>query len=178
MFATREPGGSPGAEAVRRLLLEGEADRWDAVSEALLLCAARRDHIRKLIEPALRAGTWIICDRFTDSTFAYQGYGRGAPLSELAAIQHAAIADFRPDLTLMLDLPVSDGLSRAAARRGAGDRFERLDRAFHERLRQGFLAIAAAEPVRCAVIDAFGTVEEVHAAIVATVARRLGIALA
>jgi dTMP kinase len=176
--ATREPGGSPGAEAIRRLLLEGESERWDAVGEALLLYAARRDHVARTIKPALDAGRWIVCDRFTDSTLAYQGYGRSLPLAELAALQHFALGDFRPDLTVILDLPVTDGLARAASRPGAADRFERLDRDFHQRLRDGFLAIAAAEPARCAVIDASGDVAAVHRAIVATVAARLGLALA
>jgi dTMP kinase len=176
---TREPGGSPGAEAIRRLLLEGESERWDVVSEALLLYSARRDHIARTIRPALETGKWVICDRFTDSTIAYQGYGRGLPLAELAALQHFALGDFRPDLTLILDLPVEEGLARAASRRGqaAGDRFERLDRQFHQRLRDGFLAIAKAEPERCAVIDASADADTVHRAIIATAAARLGLQL-
>jgi dTMP kinase len=167
--ATREPGGSPGAEAIRRLLLDGEAERWDAVGEALLLFAARRDHVARLIRPALDAGQWVVCDRFIDSTIAYQGYGRGLPLAELTALQRFALEDFRPDLTLILDLPVDEGLSRAASRAGTADRFERLDRGFHQRLRDGFLAIAAAEPGRCVVIDASGTVDAVHRAIIGAV---------
>jgi dTMP kinase len=176
---TREPGGSPGAEAIRRLLLEGESERWDVVSEALLLYSARRDHIARTIRPALETGKWVICDRFTDSTIAYQGYGRGLPLAELAALQHFALGDFRPHLTLILDLPVEEGLARAASRRGqaAGDRFERLDRQFHQRLRDGFLAIAKAEPERCAVIDASADADTVHRAIIATAAARLGLQL-
>lgn len=176
---TREPGGSPGAEAIRRLLLEGESQRWDAVSEALLLYSARRDHVARTIRPALEVEKWVICDRFTDSTIAYQGYGRGLPLAELAALQDFALGDFRPDLTLILDLPVVEGLARAASRRGqaAGDRFERLDRQFHQRLRDGFLAIAKAEPERCAVIDASADADTVHRAIIATAAARLGLQL-
>lgn len=178
MQATREPGGSPGAEAIRRLLLEGDSERWDAAGEALLLNAARRDHVARLIRPALEAGKWVVCDRFTDSTIAYQGYGRGLPLAELAALQLFALGNFQPDLTLILDLPVTEGLARAASRPGAADRFERLDHAFHQRLRDGFLAIAAAEPERCAVIGASGDIAVVHRAMAATVAARLGVALA
>ncbi|MFZ2005810.1 MAG: dTMP kinase [Stellaceae bacterium] len=174
-LATREPGGSPGAEAIRRLLLEGDTERWDAVGETLLFFAARRDHVARTIQPAVTAGKWVVCDRFIDSTIAYQGYGRGLPLDELAALQRFALGDFLPDLTFILDLPVDEGLARAASR-SAADRFERLDRAFHQRLRDGFLAIAEAEPGRCAVIAASGEVDAVHRAIVAAVAERLGVA--
>jgi dTMP kinase len=171
--ATREPGGSPGAEAIRRLLLEGEGERWDAVGEALLLVAARRDHVARLIAPALAAGTWVVCDRFADSTSAYQGYGRGLALDDLARLHRFALGDRAPDLTLILDLPVELGLARAAARGGA-DRFERLDRAFHERLRDGYRQIAAADSARCVVIDASGEPRQVHERVLAAVAERLG----
>ena len=129
-LATREPGGSPGAEAIRRLLLEGDGERWDAIGEALLLLAARRDHVAKLIEPALANGVWVVSDRFANSTLAYQGYGRGLPLADLAMLHRFALGDFAPDLTLILDLPVEIGLGRAAGRPAAADRFERLDRPF------------------------------------------------
>jgi dTMP kinase len=175
-LATREPGGSPGAEAIRRLLLKGETERWDAIGETLLFFAARRDHIARTIRPALDAGRWVVCDRFTDSTIAYQGYGRGLPLAALMAVRRFALGDFDPDLTLLLDLPIAEGLERAA-RRSTADRFERLDRDFHQRLRDGFLAIAAAEPARCAVIDAAGDIDAVHRAIVAAVSTRLGLSL-
>lgn len=175
---TREPGGSPGAEAVRRVLLEGGDERWDAVAEALLFCAARRDHVTRLIEPALARGTWVVCDRFADSTLAYQGCGRGLPLAELRALLRFAIGDFTPDLTVILDLPVAEGLARAAGREGGdADRFERLDPAFHERLRDGFLRIAAEDPQRCRVIAAGATIEDVHRAILGTIGERLGIEL-
>jgi dTMP kinase len=155
-------------------LIEGETERWDAVGEALLLYAARREHIAKLIQPALDAGKWVICDRFNDSTIAYQGYGRGVPLDELARLQSLAIDNFTPDLTLILDLPVDEGFARAALRPRRADRFERLDRDFHERLRVGFLAIAASEPERCSLIDASGTVEDVQRAILSRIALRFG----
>ena len=174
---TREPGGSAGAEAIRRLLLDGADERWDAVGEALLLYAARRDHVERLIKPALDQGSWVVCDRFADSTLAYQGYGRGLPFADLRALHRFAIGDFAPDLTLILDLPVEEGLARVARRSGSADRFERLDHAFHERLREGFRQIAAAEPQRCALIDASGDIDGVHRAVLATVAARLNVTL-
>jgi dTMP kinase len=175
--ATREPGGSSGGEAVRRLLLEGDGERWDAVAEALLLFAARRDHVARVIRPALEQGVWVVCDRFTDSTVSYQGYGKGMPLSDLAALHRLAVGDFAPDLTVILDLPVALGLARAAARRGGGDRFERLDPAFHERLREGFRQIAASDPARCVLIDASGSIAMVHHAILAVVEKRLAVSI-
>lgn len=149
---TREPGGSPGAEAIRTLLVEGEADRWSAVSETLLMNAARRDHLERVIRPALARGAVVLCDRFADSTRAYQGAGGGASAEFVAAVETEVVGDTWPDLTLILDLPAAAGLARAAARGGAA-RFESKGEAFHERLRAGFLAIAAREPARCVLID-------------------------
>lgn len=174
---TREPGGSEGAEAIRRLLLEGTDERWDALAEALLLYAARRDHVTRLIAPALQRGLWVVCDRFADSTLAYQGYGRGLALADLSALHRLALGDFAPDLTLVLDLPAAVGLARAAGRAGNADRFERLDAAFHERLRDGFRCIAADNPQRCSLIDASGERTAVHHAVLAAVGSRLGVAL-
>ena len=172
---TREPGGSPGAEEIRNLLVSGETGRWGPVTEALLHTAARRDHLERTVWPALEAGHWVVCDRFLDSTMAYQGYGLGLGRELIATLQGAALGDFRPDLTLILDLPVEDGLARAAARRGGEDRYERMDIDFHRRLRDGFLEIAAREPERCVVIDATHPVETVQAAILDSVTRRLGV---
>ncbi|KAA0681352.1 dTMP kinase [Roseomonas genomospecies 6] len=172
---TREPGGSSGAEDIRNLLVSGETGRWGPVTEALLHTAARRDHLERTVWPALKAGHWVVCDRFLDSTMAYQGYGLGLGRELIATLQGAALGDFRPDLTLILDLPVEDGLARAAARRGGEDRYERMDIAFHRRLRDGFLDIAAREPERCVVIDATHPVETVQAAILDSVTRRLGV---
>jgi dTMP kinase len=174
---TREPGGCPGAEAIRRLLLEGEGERWDAISEALLLVAARRDHVARLIAPALAQGVWVVSDRFADSTMAYQGYGKGIAFDDLATLHRLALGDFAPDLTVILDLPVKTGLARAAAR-SAADRFERLDCDFHEKLRQGFRQIAAENPTRCILIDASGDPQTVHNAVIAAVEQRLGVAVA
>jgi dTMP kinase len=159
------------------LLLDGATERWDAIGEALLFYAARRDHVARLIAPALDRGVWVVCDRFAASTLAYQGYGRGLPLADLLALHRFALGDFAPDLTLILDLPVAEGLARVAQRSGDADRFERLDLAFHERLRQGFRQIAADNPERCVLIDAAGDPGSIHRAVLAAVAARLGVAL-
>lgn len=152
--ATREPGGSSGAEAIRDLLVNGSVDRWSPTTEALLMNAARRDHIERLIAPALARGAWVVCDRFADSTRAYQGGPGGAVPGLIAALEAHVLGDARPDLTLILDLPVTTGLARALGRGGREARFEAKGTAFHERLRGAYLAIAEAEPGRCRVIDA------------------------
>lgn len=172
---TREPGGSPGAEEIRALLVNGEPGRWDALTETLLLYAARADHVRHVIGPALMAGKWVISDRFTDSTFAYQGAGRGVPRETIRRIDSVVLDDFKPDFTLVLDLDVDTGLKRAMARGGAETRFENFDRDFHERLRQAFIDIAKRNPDRCALIDANGTEDEVASAIWAAVSRRFAL---
>ncbi|MBS0525852.1 MAG: dTMP kinase [Proteobacteria bacterium] len=174
IVTTREPGGSPGAEMIRKLLVEGPAERWDGITEALLHFAARRDHLRATVWPALERGAWVISDRFADSTRAYQGWGHGIELATLDRVYDVAVGMFRPDLTLILDLPVDVGLDRAAARRNAETRYESLPRAFHERVREGFLTIARNEPERCAVIDASADIDAVAAAIARVVADRLG----
>jgi len=151
---TREPGGSPGGEAIRDLLVTGAVDRWSSVSEALLMYAARRDHIERAIGPALERGAVVVCDRFADSTRAYQGAAGGAPAALIAALEEHVLGEVRADLTLVLDLPPAAGLARGAARGGDEMRFENKGPAFHGRLREAFLAIARAEPERCVVIDA------------------------
>lgn len=171
---TREPGGAPGAEAIRKLLVEGAANRWDGLTEALLHTAARRDHLVKTVWPALEAGKTVISDRFLDSTIAYQGYGHGLDLGVLRELQRIAIGDFRPDITLILDLPAHVGLERAHVRGGTETRYESMASAFHERLRQGFLEIAAGEPGRCHVIDSNHDIATVHASIVGVVDSALG----
>lgn len=177
VLETREPGGSPGAEEIRELLVHGATGRWDAQTEALLVFAARRDHVVTRIEPALAQGAWVICDRFADSTYAYQGYGRELPLEPLRALYRFAVGEQQPDLTLLFDLPVELGLARAAGRRAAAERFESLTHSFHERVRQGFLAMAAAEPLRFARIDAAQPVEAVTLQVRQSVAARLGVSL-
>lgn len=171
---TREPGGSPGAEAIRKLLLAGGPDAWDARTEALLMVAARRDHLIHTILPALAVGRWVVCDRFVDSTLAYQGYGRGVALDALRELHRFVCETVRhPDLTLILDLPPEIGLKRARDR----NRFEQMGADFHRRLRDGFLTIARSAPDRCVVIDASGDVESVSWALAASVRERLGVAL-
>jgi len=172
VLATREPGGSPGAEQIRKLMVEGELGRWDAITETLLAYAARADHVARTIGPALRAGRWVISDRFNDSTFAYQGVGRGVPRETIRRIDAAVLDDFQPDLTLILDLDVKLGLERALSRGAAENRFEKFGAEFHEKLRQSFLDIAKRNPERCRVIDAGGTEDQVAEAILAAVSRR------
>lgn len=174
VVTTREPGGSPGAEEIRTLVVTGAPDRWDAVTEALLMSAARRAHVEATIRPALAQGAVVISDRFADSTTAYQGHAGGVPLDTLERLRQVAVGDLMPDLTLILDLPVDEGLARSRHRGGA-DRFEGKGRDFHERLRRGFLTIAAAEPARCRVIDARGDAAVVHQALWPIVRERLGL---
>ncbi len=175
VVTTREPGGSPGAESIRDIVLRGEADRWSPTTETLLMYAARRDHIERVIRPALARGAWVICDRFADSTRAYQGAAGGVDPRFITALETFILEDTRPDLTLVFDLPADVGLERAHARAGAEMRFESKGMAFHERLRDGFRAIAASEPERCALIDATGSIEEVEAAVWAAVEARLAV---
>jgi dTMP kinase len=174
---TREPGGAPGAEDIRKLLVEGEPARWDAASEALLMVAARRCHLVDTVWPAMKQGKWVVCDRFADSTLAYQGYGGGVSLADLEALHRIIAGDFVPDLTLVLDLPVEVGLKRAAVRAGSETRFERKGHDFHERMRQGFLDIAKREPTRCVVVDARGEVDAVHHIVKAAVGGRFKLKL-
>ncbi len=171
---TREPGGSPGAEEIRRLLTTGEPARWSPMAETLLHFAARADHIRRTIRPALAAGRWVCCDRFADSTMAYQGYGHGIDRDFIGRLARAVLGDLLPDLTLVFDLPVEQGLARAAARAGHEDRYEKMDREFHEALRRGFLDIAARDPQRCVVIDAGGDESATWQQVSAALRHRLG----
>jgi len=158
-IVTREPGGSPGAEIIRHLVLSGMGKLLGPDAETLLFAAARDDHVHTVIQPALSQGTWVLCDRFSDSTRAYQGrLGNVAP-GVLNAMQRVTIGDLKPDLTIILDVPVEIGLKRAAARRGAGvpDRFESEDIKFHQDLRDAYRQIAAEDPDRCVLIDATPT---------------------
>ena len=173
---TREPGGSPGAETIRDMLLDPAAE-WDPPTEALLHFAARADHYTTRIAPALRKGNWVLCDRFADSTRAYQGYGLGLDMRAIEALYEIALGDFVPDLTLILDIPVETGVARLIERGADPDRYEKMDTAFHERLRRGFLEIAEKEPDRCAVIDANTDIDTVTARIFDCVEHRLGVTL-
>lgn len=171
---TREPGGTPGAETIRDLLVNGPPERWTAMSEALLFFAARHDHVERHIRPALEAGRWVLSDRFFDSTTAYQGAAGGVDARTLATLRALVLGDFAPDLTLILDLDPQAGLARAGSRGAHELRFESKGIAFHTRLRQGFLDIAGAEPQRCAIIDASAPKEVVLQDALAIIEARLG----
>ncbi len=178
---TREPGGSAFAEQIRELILGRDTADHGALAEALLFCAARADHLERTIRPALEAGHWVICDRFSDSTRVYQGVAGGLSKAVIEALEQLVVAENIPDATIVLDLPASDGLARARGRnqkaRAAGggdaDTFEDRPLSYHERLRDGFLMIATAEPERCVVIDALQTPDEVAEQVWATIEARV-----
>ncbi len=174
---TREPGGSLGAEAIRSLLVEGETDRWDAITETLLHFAARRDHLTKVILPALNKGQWVLTDRFADSTMAYQGYGHGVSKKAIHSLYQFVAGNTQPDMTIILDLPPKDGLARAGAREAdqKEDRYERMGAGFHERLREGFLDIAKKNRKRCIVIDTTRGIEDIELDIRRLVFEKFGI---
>jgi dTMP kinase len=168
---TREPGGTPGAEAIRGLLVTGDPDRWTPWSDALLMTAARVDHVARVIRPALARGAVVVCDRYIDSTRAYQGAGKGLPDEALVALHNQACGGLWPDLTLVMLLDEATGLARAAAR-GAGEaRFEALGAAFHGRVQAFFAGLPAAEPARCVAVDAGRGID----AIAADIAARVGL---
>ena len=172
LLVTREPGGTPLGEDLRRLLLGHRHDGMADDTEVLLMFAARAEHLHARIEPALSAGSWVLCDRFTDATYAYQGYGRGIDLQRIAALEDWVQGSRRPDLTLLLDLPVEVGLERAG-KRSAPDRFEREALAFFERVRRGYLSLAQASPARFRVIDAAQPLAAVNAEVEAVIERFL-----
>jgi dTMP kinase len=172
---TREPGGSPGAEIIRHVLLSGAAKPLGTDVEAMLFASARDDHVQCTIRPALENGKWVICDRFADSTRVYQGILGKVDQRIIKVLERVSIGDVAPDLTVILDVPVALGIERARERRGAAepDRFEAESAEFHQQLRDGFLSIAAKEPDRCVVIDASSAKEDVTNAIWGTVQSRL-----
>jgi dTMP kinase len=183
---TREPGGAPGAEMIRSLLVEGDIDRWQPMTEALLHFAARLEHVRETIAPALEEGQWVVSDRFSDSTIAYQGYGHDLGQETMARLHELVLGGFQTDLTLILDIPVEAGLARAGKREagkiGAGesageDRYERMDLDFHRRLRDGFLDIARRNSERCLIVDADQAPDQVHTLIREIVQNRFGVDL-
>ncbi|WDI31055.1 dTMP kinase [Hyphococcus flavus] len=172
VVTTREPGGSEGAEEIRKLILEGDADRWSPMTEALLMYASRRDHLERTIKPALERGAIVITDRFADSTMAFQGIA-GELGEEQILILHKLVVDKNdPDLTLIFDLPIEEGLQRSSER-GGEQRFESKGKGFQENARQAFLKIAKTCPDRCAVIDARGDVADVAIRVMETVKQRL-----
>ena len=175
---TREPGGAPGAEAIRHLLVTGETGRWMPRAEALLHFAAREEHLVHTIRPALARGEWVICDRFVDSSFAYQGAALGLGRDFIETLRNLIVGEDMPILTLILDIDAAQGMARASERANAKDsqredRYERMDAQFHETLRQAFLSIASTDPRRCAVIDAAQSEEAVAKQIWNTISSRL-----
>jgi dTMP kinase len=174
VVVTREPGGSPGAEDIRALIVNGAADRWSPMSEALLMYAARADHLERTINPARARGAAVLCDRFSDSTMAYQGIAGGLGRAAVESLDALVVGDDGPMLTFILDAPVRDSLARAGAR-GGDTRFEGKGAGYQERVRQAFLAIARSAPDRCVVIDASRGIEAIGAEIAAVVHERLGL---
>ena len=175
VVVTREPGGSPGAEIIRHLVLSGMGKLLGPEAETMLFAAARDDHVQTVIAPALAQGMWVLCDRFADSTRAYQGKVGQVDTRLLDGLERVTIGDLKPDLTIILDLPVETGITRASARRGADapDRFESEQIDFHQKLRDAYREIALNEPQRCMLIDAAGTPEEVAEKVWAAVQGRL-----
>ena len=173
---TREPGGSPGAEEIRRLLVSGPVERWEPLAEAMLHAAARRDHLLHTIQPALERGLWVISDRFVDSMIVYQGYGQGADLGVMERLSDLSLGGFAPDLTVVLDIPVAEGLQRAGKRSGS-NRYERMGTDFHETVRRGFLARAEVDRKHYAVVDATEDPDAVGSAILRVVLERLTVPL-
>ena len=173
---TREPGGSPGAEDIRNLLVNGDKGRWDSLTETLLFMAARRNHLTTKIWPAMKSGQVVICDRFLDSTLAYQGYGYGKnqeTLDTINSVYHIIAGDFHPDLTLILDIDPSIGLRRSCSRAGNTEqRFESMDMSFHTNLRQGFLELAKTDN-RYVIVDANQSIEAIQAQIQRIIKDRL-----
>ena len=178
---TREPGGCPSAEVLRKLVVEGEDDDWDGVSELLLYSAARREHLRKTVLPALKSGTWVISDRFADSTTVYQGVGRGVDAEQVNQIHDIVVGENWPDLTLILDIDPTVGIGRSKANVHADGqvnqetRFENLDLSFHKKVREGFIRIAKNNRGRCVLINADDTPENVHLNIIKELEKRVEI---
>jgi dTMP kinase len=171
VLSTAEPGGTPLGRKIREILLNRGSSAIGAEAELLLFAADRAQHVHEIIRPALEAGQWVLCDRFADATLAYQGYGRGLDVGFIRRLNAFAACSLKPDLTLLFDLPVEGGLARAKQRtagirpEAAEDRFEREDLAFHGRIRQGYLTLAAAEPNRFRIIDAAADIDTIHAAV-------------
>ena len=174
---TREPGGSTGAEQIRELLVTGEPDRWDSMTELLLMYAARRSHLRDTIWPALQRGTWVICDRYADSSRAFQGLAGNLGLETVERVHDIVVEDFVPSLVLVLDIPEDIALQRAKQRGGGEDRFERKGADYHARVRQAFLEIASNGGERYCVINANQSIDAVHQQIITRINRALSLSL-
>lgn len=176
---SREPGGTAGAEAIRELLLKGSADKWDDITETLLFYAARREHLARVVWPAIAQGRHVVCDRFADSTRVYQGFAKGLGDDYVMAIHHLTLGEFQPDMTLWLDIDVQNGLQRATSRPGEEEvRFEHMQGGFHDRVRGGFEALTANEPQRILRIDANRSIAAVHEDIIDAINAHLGLGLA
>lgn len=176
VLLTREPGGSPGAEEIRGLLVHGNSDRWDAMTELLLIYAARRDHLTRTIWPALQTGRWVISDRFADSSRAFQGLAGGLGLDTVDCVHQQVVGNFAPDLTIVLDLDPEQSLARTLARGGVEDRFERKGLDYHQRVRDAFRQLAQRSPRTHVLIDAARSVDEVAHDVLRVVTERLGLA--
>ena len=178
-LCTREPGGAPGAEEIRTMVLTGDVDRWTPLTEVLLYTAARSDHVERVIVPALNSGTWVLCDRFADSSIAYQGAGRGVGVEKVKALQNLVLDDLKPDLTLVLDLSIEVGLSRAMSREGdkavKEDRIERMGADLHKQTREVFLEIAKEESDRCVVVNADKSIDDLQQELRGIISERFGL---
>lgn len=161
VLITREPGGTPEAEEIRALLLKGAIEKWDAMTEALLMLASRRDHVEKLIKPALQQGKWILCDRFSDSSWVYQGWAGDVGTETIEALHALTLGDFYPDFTFVLDFPLEEGLRRSHGRQNIETRFEEKGLSFHEKIGSGYKALLKRFPQRCHEVSAMGTEQEV-----------------
>ncbi len=173
-LVTREPGGTPNAEAIRKLLVAGDHEAFDPVAETLLFYAARVEHVQKIIRPALEKNRTVLCDRFTDSTLVYQGVGKQLGEAHIRMLHQLTLGNFAPDLTIIFDIDPALGLSRTKARAGGETRFEEMEMAFHRAIRAGFLAIAGREPQRCVMLDAAQDKDALHRQVLDTVRNRLG----
>lgn len=171
--ATREPGGSTGAELIRKILVNGAVDKWHPVTETLLHYAARNEHLKTKILPALEKDIWVLCDRFSDSTKVYQGLAQGVPIEIINALNKIVVEPLEPDLTIILDLPPEIGLKRAKTRGGDEKRYEKMEFLFHTKLRSGFNEIAKKNPERCVLVDAKPTIEEISVKINFIVGKKL-----
>ena len=174
---TREPGGSPAAEEIRKLLVEGEPEKWDSMTELLLMYASRKTHLNDIIHPALKQGQWVVCDRFADSSRAFQGIAGELGIEIVEKVHQLVVGSFEPDLVLILDIPESVALERALSRGGSEDRFEKKGSGYQARVRQAFLQIATIDPQRYQVIDANQAIDEVTLAIFETINRRYQLGL-
>lgn len=168
VVTTREPGGTPEAEEIRPLIVKGFVEKWDTMTETLLILAARRNHVEKLIKPSLQEGKWVLCDRFRDSSWVYQGWAGGLGIDIIEKLHYLALGDFYPDITLVLDLPLEEGLKRAHQRHTSENRFEEKGILFHKKLYEGYEALLKYFPDRCHKVSALGSKEDVLKRIIST----------